>query len=255
MKKEVGKKVQQKAAGTVTEEKLELPSRNDLHVLRKIFHFVWGYLFALSYQFYFKDRKLMVSFLSMIWLTILFGEIMRHSSDQFQRFAMKFFGPFMRSHEVKQYSGILYYISGIMFVTYFLPKPIAIISILFLSCGDPMASVFGILVPLPSLRLKNGKSLAGTFACFVTCLLLGSYIVFNSGFNDPIIAHNDESYKIKLFLFVLSGAIAAASAEASVATPRPYGVDDNLIIPVVTGITLYIATFVLGIPTQNIDLF
>ena len=55
------------------------------------------------------------------------------------------FGPIMRSHEVTQLPGAFWFLLSLIAVTLCCPRPIAMLAMLFLSFGDPVASLVGVL--------------------------------------------------------------------------------------------------------------
>ena len=64
------------------------------------------------------------------------------------------------------------YVSAAMIAIGIFPKPVAILSILYLACGDPMASLFGILYGHKGPRFASGKTVIGTAAGVLVCTLL-----------------------------------------------------------------------------------
>ena len=91
---------------------------------------------------------------------------------------MKYWGALMRKSEINRLSGTPYYIGSAVLTIGVFPKPIAVLSLLYLACGDPLASAFGILYGDRSIRFKSGKSLIGTMAGVLTCFLI-SLVFFN----------------------------------------------------------------------------
>jgi diacylglycerol kinase (CTP) len=74
----------------------------------------------------------------------------------------------MRETEVSGYNGVIWYILGAWVALTFYPKDVGVVSILLLSWCDTAASTFGRLYGRYTIRLRKGKSLAGTLAAFVT---------------------------------------------------------------------------------------
>ncbi len=65
------------------------------------------------------------------------------------------------------YNGVIWYLVGAYGALQFYPKDIGVVSILLLSWCDTAASTFGRLYGRYTIRLRKGKSLAGSLAAFV----------------------------------------------------------------------------------------
>lgn len=91
------------------------------------------------------------------------------------------------------------------------PDPAAQIAIFALAFGDGFASLIGKIINGIKIPLTNGKTLAGSSACFVSVFFITLYIVKN-----PIYA-------------------AAVALVATVMEMLPTGDLDNILIPVGTG--------------------
>ena len=94
-------------------------------------------------------------------------DLLRHRSERFNQFYIRVLGAFMRETEVKGYNGVIWYILGAYIALKFYPKDIGVVSILLLSWCDTAASTFGRIYGRYTIRLRKGKSLAGTLAAFV----------------------------------------------------------------------------------------
>jgi len=152
-------------------------------------------------------------------------------------------GPFMREHEVKGVSGVFYFSFGVFLVVVLYPPIIAILSVLFLSCIDPLASAIGILVNWRGFRLPNGKSVlgmagAGMLSYCITWFVLGKAF---SG-EDSL----DDRQRILISTASLFAAICEVVVPAS--RPRPFPFDDNLIIPFFSAPALYLAFHIADAP-------
>eukprot|EP01119_Soliformovum_irregulare_P008609 TRINITY_DN21713_c0_g1_i1.p1 TRINITY_DN21713_c0_g1~~TRINITY_DN21713_c0_g1_i1.p1 ORF type:complete len:260 (+),score=29.38 TRINITY_DN21713_c0_g1_i1:84-782(+) len=221
--------------------KYSLPQRHELHGLRKLFHLVGGLLLALGYeigQFTQREGTMILGSLFAFFLTV---ETARGYSTQVNRLLIKLWGPFMRQYEVKQRSGMFFFVGGCLFATAFFPRPIAILSILYLSCGDPIASLFGILFKgVDSMRSSNGKSLIGTLIMIMICSLMTYRLLSDAG-----VVHH-------VALVALIGGISAGFTEF--ACPNPVPIDDNFVIPVVSSLALYSTFSYYGI-NENLVFF
>ena len=75
-----------------------------------------------------------------------------------------------REHEKKSIGAHIYFALAAFIIVYFFPKDIAIGSIVVATLGDAIAAIIG--KPFGKHRFKNGKSLEGSLAFFITSLLI-----------------------------------------------------------------------------------
>ena len=102
-------------------------------------------------------------------------DILRHHSDRFNRFYIRVLGALMRETEVEGYNGVIWYLAGAYVALRFYPKDIGVVSILLLSWCDTAASTFGRLYGRYTIRLRRGKSLAGSLAALVMGALTAAF--------------------------------------------------------------------------------
>ena len=176
----------------------------------------------------------------------------------------------MRETEVDGYNGVIWYLLGAYIALTFFPKDISVVSILLLSWCDTAASTFGRLYGRYTIRLRRGKSLAGTLAAFVVGIFAA---VFFWGWlaprTGPKIGDTIDVFmfqhrlslppQVKNFLglkqdqgtiegtaamavmSVVTGLIAAVSELMDV-----FGWDDNLTIPLLSSMGLWAFLRVFG---------
>jgi dolichol kinase len=209
-------------------ERLHL--RNDLHLARKIWHLGMGVMIVCIYGSGLSASNSVLLLAAFLCFSI-FVELSRLRVPALNEKVIRFWGPVMRSCEVDRISGIPYYILAALLAIGIFPKPVAILSILYLACGDPIASLFGIQYGDQSIRFSNGKSLIGTMAGIVTCFMVGLFYLESLGFHG-----------LTLILVASIGAIAGGTAEL-----LPFETDDNFTIPIVSGFTLWLLFIVLGL--------
>ncbi len=211
---------------------VRLHLRQDLHLLRKAWHCLMGLLMVAVFLSGLSRGTAVLILGSLLGFNLIL-ELGRLQVPALNDAVMRFWGPIMRSCEVNRMSGTPYYLGSALIAVGIFPKPIAALSLLFLACGDPMASLVGILYGKRGPRFSNGKSLIGTLGGVATCLLVS--IVFWNVF--PAVRGTD------FFALVVLGGLAGGLAELV-----PLDVDDNFAIPVVSGFSLWLACLVLGIP-------
>lgn len=163
---------------------------------------------------------------------VLSADVLRFNSPSFARFYESVLGPFMRPSERHGWNGVIFYMSGVLCSLYFLPEDIATLSIVLLSWCDTAASTFGRAYGQKGPHLRKGKSLVGTTAACVT----GSFATWLFyGYVHPL-RHNAQGVwnvdaQLSLGWLSLAGGVIAAFSEFV----DIWALDDNLVIPVLSG--------------------
>lgn len=204
--------------------------RQDLHLARKLWHMMMGiFIVAVYMSGISRDISLRILSVSLIFFLVMETARLRFSG--LNQKAIRLWGPLMRSHEVHRYSGIPYYVASALISIAVFPQPVAVLCLLYLAIGDPVASLFGILYGDRSIRFASGKSLVGMMAGVTVCTLIT--LVYLSGL------HLGFS---KLLILAAVGGFAGGVAEM-----LPFEIDDNFVIPVVSGFILWLAFILMGI--------
>lgn len=194
--------------------------RNDLHLLRKCWHMGTG-LSGLGFYSLGKLSQKEMALALLILASVAFSvEILRLKISLVNSIVMKMMGPFMRESERNGLSGFPFYALGASLSLFFFSEKIAILSILFLVFSDPISSFFGILYGRD--KILPNKSLQGTLAGFVTCYFVCMFY---------LIQHDATGFSTIAFA-VVAGVIGCFSELLSVF------VDDNLTIPLASGLGL-----------------
>jgi len=195
-------------------------SRSVPHISRKLYHALSGVLCVWLYAVYL-SREAALSLLLIVGGGLVICDLIRLRHSKANAFVLKVFGRFMRREELKQVSGNTYFVLGMVFVVFFFPKPIALMGVLFLAIGDPLAAIVGTLYGRTQLIGK--KSLEGALAnfagSFLAAVILGVACFHLSSLNALVLA--------------TVGAFASVLAEL-----LPLPVDDNFSIPVLSAISL-----------------
>lgn len=139
----------------------------------------------------------------------------------------------LRPHEIEGLPGAFYFLLGVFLSIAFFDIPISCLGILFLSVGDPFASICGIA--FRSRNFMEGKSLTGTFGCGLVCSLSGVIYkkIYLESLNYELINQMD-SFSFATLCFIVS--ILAEIGPNS----RKHFIDDNLTIPLYSCILLTI---------------
>ncbi|MBY0472067.1 SEC59/DGK1/VTE5 family protein [bacterium] len=207
-----------------------LAPRSNVHLARKIWHMSMGLMMAAIYMSGMSRGAAILTLGAALALVIGF-EMIRLRIPSLNEKVTRVLGPIMRSSEINQVSGIAYYISAVILSIAIFPKTIAILSVLYLAVGDPVASFVGITYGSKTPRLADGKSLAGTAAGILACFLVGVIFLSSIGLSIPM----------TLLLAVIGG------VSGGVAELLPLEIDDNFSIPIVSGFALWLTFIVAGI--------
>jgi diacylglycerol kinase (CTP) len=222
----VGSGVRAPATGAV-----RLQLRSDLHLARKAWHMIMGLVVAGLYYFTGMERSTAILLLGSVLGFDLLIETARLRIPSLNEKVMRAWKPFMRSCEANRISGVPYYLSSSILSIAIFPLPIAVLSIIYLACGDPMSSLIGIQYGSLGPRFSNGKSLIGTAAGVITCWIVGFVFLSLYGMTGSA-----------LWILTLVGGLAGGTAEM-----LPLEVDDNFSIPTVSGFVLWAAFILMGL--------
>ncbi len=209
---------------------IRLHFRNDLHLARKAWHMIMGLVIVFCYLNGTSQGSAILILGSVLGFDLIL-ETTRLRSSTINQKILKYWGPIMRSHEINRMSTVPHYLSSVILAIAIFPKPVAVLGILYLACGDPIASLFGILFGHLGPRFKSGKTLIGTMAGILVC----SFISF--------IYLKTLSISAGAILTIsLVGGLAGGMAEL-----LPFEIDDNFSIPIVSGFVLWLAFLVIGL--------
>eukprot|EP01104_Vermistella_antarctica_P020580 TRINITY_DN8858_c0_g1_i1.p1 TRINITY_DN8858_c0_g1~~TRINITY_DN8858_c0_g1_i1.p1 ORF type:complete len:286 (+),score=58.96 TRINITY_DN8858_c0_g1_i1:29-859(+) len=231
-----------------------LRKRNDLHVSRKLFHAMNGVGMVTLYQFI--DRREAVALLLFSVSVGLCLEYARMNVKVVQDVVVYFAGSVMREVELKRLSGICFYLIGVMVCALAFSRHITILSVMYLAFGDPFASLVGILGPESCAISWNKKSLLGTGAmgllCTVITVLYLHVVVIpgtGAGSDDGVDAAAHTPYTSDaVWMIAFVGGLSSALTELCIPGPvRPKYLDDNMTIPIVSGLALHIIASTLGV--------
>lgn len=184
----------------------------------------------IAFAYYFIDRETALAGLAIINAILLIVE--------WQRLNRKIRLPeiLLRPHEKEQVGGYIYFQIAALISIIFFEKTIAIAAILMLSLGDTASGLSGALLNKGNVRYSRKKFMVKPLlivsVMFAVCVLIGLIMV-----HLPL-AH-DMRY-IPFFVYV-AGALGATLGDAVPMRIQGKPIDDNLLIPFLSGIFMTIA--------------
>ncbi|KAK2071031.1 hypothetical protein P8C59_005488 [Phyllachora maydis] len=195
-------------------------------------------------------------------------DVLRHRYAPFNRFYVRVFGALMRESEFMGYNSSIFFLLGTCIVLFCFPKDIAVLSTLLLSWCDTAASTFGRLYGRYTPRTRRGKSLAGSLsACLVGVGTAAWFWGWLAPSRGPMAGDGTFMFQGALHLpQALADAIGLTREQASISGGLALGVmsvwsgiaaatsealdvldwDDNLTIPVLSGLGIWAFLKVFG---------
>lgn len=204
-----------------------LKTKSDIHLVRKIWHFLGIILIAIIYNNI--SRQAGLSIVLALAISSLLFDVIRLNNSTFNDFFIKHASLLLRERERHSYTGTTALFFGVFIIIYLFPERIVQMSLIFLATADPIASYFG--VKYGKDKIMGDKSLQGAIAAFVTCTILaiGFYAI-----------ENLMTERI-LIVSLLTGLIGAFSELVTIGK-----LDDNLTFPVINSFLLLILFKVFG---------
>ena len=147
--------------------------RNLIHkheIPRKALHVSIGFM-TLAFYTHGLQTSAITPWLLSALIPIAATDYLRHRFQSVNRVYIRCLGALMRETEVDGWNGVIWYLLGAYIALRFFPKDVGVMGVLLLSWCDTAASTFGRLYGRYTIRLRSGKSLAGTMAAFVTGLI------------------------------------------------------------------------------------
>jgi diacylglycerol kinase (CTP) len=208
--------------------KIKKIARTAVEIERKTFHLL-GLGVPILYEFLLMNYgetirddyvKLCGVCTAVIWIVDIFRVLVPSAIEYFPLSLMK---RIIREKEHNQLSGTCYFSLGCTLSIWLFPSNVAVISICWLVLGDMSAALIGVSIGGESCVVKMGregkKSVEGSVAMFLVCVVFG------------VIAYSD-SYLSEYAVVI--GSLAATLVELY----EPFGLNDNITIPVLSGMAL-----------------
>ncbi|MDR1417941.1 MAG: hypothetical protein LBI80_02105 [Endomicrobium sp.] len=167
-------------------------------IKRKFVHLMC-LIYILGY--WYLPKSIVILGLSVAILIVICLEFLRFKIQKFNNFFKDNFKGFYRQQEADKMSGLVWtLLGGLLTILMFSNKYIVLTSFLYMVFADTAAALIG--RAFGKHKILFGKSLEGSTACFIVCLIIGLFM-FN-------------------FKFALLGAVVATFVEAV-----PWKLNDN----------------------------
>ena len=188
-------------------------------ISRKAIH-IFNIIIPLFHIYIFKNKIDMIIFLSAMVIFCFFIEIFRSQNSFISKFFEKYLFFMMRSFEKQgSLTGSTWVFVGALITIILVPQPFSLLALFFLAFGDTLAALVGMKFPFIKI---GSKSLSGSLACFIMCLIVGLFLNF------------EISSEI-----ILIGAFTATIAELT-----SIKINDNISIPVLSGCAMYLGRII-----------
>jgi len=184
-------------------------------VWRRLFHLSAGS--TLPVAGIFLPWLAVIALSSVLALVSLGLDLSRIKLPLLNRLFLRFLSPFLKKTEEKRITGATYMLVATVVAFAAFEQTVAVVALLFLSIGDPVAALVGTRTPGPRVF---GKSPGGTLA-FIGVSVLVVLALVSSGF-------------IQFHWGYIAGAVVAAGVELA-----PVPLDDNLTVPLLTGTAMH----------------
>jgi len=185
---------------------------------RGAFHAVLGATFATALLLW--PRLVVLAVLAVATIGFLIFEAARLRVPSLRQWFSALFAPLLRKEEEDKLTGSSYFLIGCLLTAVTFPKDITCLAILFLSFGDPTATVVGMW---KGHRKLWGRSVEGDIACLAVCILVGILVA--------VILKNPS------LIVALVGVIFATLFQA-----LPLRLNDNLTIPLGSAAAMMLAS-------------
>ncbi len=232
-----------------------------VNINRKIFHlsgiFIPGIFFFQVFDwlpvnlFVDNTRSILFYLLASTSILLVVVECLRFKFPLFQKSFIAVVGPLLKKKEYDDINGSIGYMLGNTILLAFFPKEIAIISMLFLLFGDPLAAFIG--SRYGKIPICHGRSLEGSVAGAVVGIFVASIFValLTIFYEDMSVFYlwSENKVNFKILLMLLVGSLTAFTLEAI--STRGL-LDDNFLMPVGSA---FIMLFVCQTQNMRVDFY
>lgn len=209
--------------------KINLSTRNNLQLARRLFHMANGVGIATVYLISLTHQQ-MIHFLGTLLCVLYIVEQVRINYPETASKLLPITRFIIRAEEQLKESAMLPYTIAVLLTIITFPKPIAIVAIYTLAIADPLSAIIGI--KFGKHKVVEHKSIEGSAAFFLSTFICSILVL--SGYQGGV----DWTVTIiSLVLAFLSSAFEMV----------PLKLDDNLTIPLSTAFMLWIICGIFGV--------
>lgn len=204
-----------------------LKTKVDLHISRKLFHFLG--VMGMTFIYWQSSRIVALQLITFFAFLSIIIDLTRHQIPIVNRIAMKHFRFVMRDYEHHGMAGVSWLMIGAFVIILLFPKNVVTLSLLFLGIADPFASYIGIKYGKD--KLIGNKSLQGTIGAFVACTFISVvFFYWQNLMTEQLI-----------IVCIFSGLIGALSELIPIGK-----LDDNLTLPLISAVLLWGLLYIYG---------
>ncbi len=212
-------------------ESASTSTRHDLQFPRRFFHMTMGTAAGIIY-YSFLSHQSAVSILGTAACIVYIVEQIRINYPEYAA-TFKIVNKYLlRAEEQLKESAGMPFVMGLLLTLLSFPKVVALCAIFTLAIADPMSAIIGIR--FGKNKIFKRKSIEGSAAFFVStfCILV---FVFST-------LYGNDLFIVCILGFIVSSIMTGLEL-------IPIRVDDNLTIPIATGLITWLVVTILGIPT------
>lgn len=199
-------------------------------VSRKLVH-LFAIIIPVLYYFVIKNQIIAIAILLPFAIGSVVWDSARIDNPKYRYNFLKLFGAHLRDSEVRGLTGGSYLLTSSVVTIAVFSREIAFLAISFLVIGDTFAAMFGL--SLGKRKFKNSnKSLEGFIGAFVSCVIFGLISYF--WFIKRVFAFNSAHPELAIVM-IIAGALVASVVESS-----NLHINDNISIPILSGLAMTI---------------
>ncbi|MBC8527812.1 MAG: phosphatidate cytidylyltransferase [Candidatus Cloacimonetes bacterium] len=202
-------------------------------IYRKLIH-LFAIIIPVLYYFVVKSDIISISILLPIALFCVVVDATRMESPKIKNKFYKVFGAQLRDNETTSLTGASYLLTSSVVVIAIFTKEIAFLAISYLVVGDTCAAMLGLKMGKRKIR-RTRKTIEGLIGSFLSCTIYGLICYFL--FLRKVFAFNNPHPQLAIIMIVF-GALIASITEVS-----DLHINDNITIPIISGIAMSIIYF------------
>ena len=199
---------------------MQLATKKQPHIARKLWHALG--VGAVAWLYYILPYTVSLGLVSGFSILFIGLDFLRFKVPAFKNLVTKIMGVFMRKEELNRPTGMSFMCLGFWLLILLFDKDVALLTMLFVMLGDPVAAYIGTKYGKDKI---GDKTVQGFLACFAVCVIVSFVFLRLSDFSSS-----------RLVYVSLLAALIGSGSEL-VQIPK---VDDNLSMPVISGLLLTI---------------